>query len=124
MAPRGAQGFDVKGEPLADGEQAITVTGGVIISVANLPGVGLLDIEADRLVIWTKGRDQQQLITNLQNSKGLSTNELEFYLSGNVEIRETDGPNLRHPAPTKSIMTLTIMSPSPLARPCNSNRPA
>ncbi len=95
IAPRGAQGFDIKGEPLANGEQAITVTGGVIISVANLPGVGLLDIEADRLVVWTKGRDQQQLITNLQNSKGQSTNELEFYLSGNVEIRETDGPNLR-----------------------------
>ncbi len=95
IAPRGAQDFHIDGEPLANGEQAITVTGGVIISVANLPGVGLLDIEADRLVIWTKGRDQQQLITNLKTSKGQSTNELEFYLSGNVEIRETDGPNLR-----------------------------
>ena len=59
------------------------------------PGVGLLDIEADRLVVWNKGRDSQQLITALQNSKGQSTNQLEFYLSGNVEIRETDGPNLR-----------------------------
>ncbi|HBI43360.1 MAG TPA: hypothetical protein DDY78_10970 [Planctomycetales bacterium] len=95
VAPRGAQGFDIKGEPLGDGEQAVIVTGGVILTVANLPGVGLLDIEADRLVVWTKGRDPQQLIANLQNSKGQSTSELEFYLSGNVEIRETDGPDLR-----------------------------
>ena len=96
IAPRGAQDFHIEGEPpRGDGEQVITVTGGVILSVANLPGVGLLDIEADRLVIWMKGRDQQQLITNLQNSKGQSTRELEFYLSGNVEIRETDGPDLR-----------------------------
>ena len=42
-----------------------------------------------------QGRDSNQLITALQNSKGQSTNQLEFYLSGNVEIRETDGPNLR-----------------------------
>jgi hypothetical protein len=96
IAPRGEQGYHIdSGEPLANGEHAVTVTGGVIITVSNLPGVGLLDIEADRLVLWTKGRDPQQLITNLQNSKGQSTSELEFYLSGNVEIRETDGPELR-----------------------------
>ncbi len=95
VAPRGAQGFDIKGEPLADGEQAVIVTGGIILTVSNVPGVGLLDIEADRLVVWNKGRDPQQLITDLQNSKGQSTNQLEFYLAGNVEIRETDGPNLR-----------------------------
>ena len=90
-----AQDFRIEGEPLADGEQAVVVTGGVILTVSNIPGVGLLDIEADRLVVWNKGRDSQQLITALQNSKGQSTNQLEFYLSGNVEIRETDGPNLR-----------------------------
>jgi hypothetical protein len=95
VAPRSGQGFEAKNVLLGDGEQPIIVTGGVIVTVSNLPGVGLLDIEADRLVIWTKGRDPQQLITNLQNSKGQSTSELEIYLSGNVEIRETDGPELR-----------------------------
>ena len=91
VAPRGgAQGFDIKGEPLADGEQAVIVTGGVIVTVANAPGGGVLDLEADRLVIWTKGRDSQQLITNIQNSQSQGTSELEFYLAGNVEIRQAE----------------------------------
>ena len=95
VAPRGVQGFDIKGQPMGDGEQAVIVTGGVLLTVSNVPGVGLLDIEADRLVVWSKGGDPQQLITNLQNSKGQSTSELEFYLSGNVEIRQNDGPDMR-----------------------------
>ncbi len=90
VAPRGAQGFDIKGEPMANGEQAVIVTGGVLVTVSNVPGVGLLDIEADRLVIWSKGKDSQQLISSLQNSQTQGASELEFYLAGNVEIRQTD----------------------------------
>ena len=90
ILPRGAGGYTIKGEPPVNGEQAIVVTGGVLVTVSNVPGVGLLDIEADRLVIWTKGGDSQQLITSLQNSQTQGTKELEFYLAGNVEIRQTE----------------------------------
>ena len=95
VAPRGGQGFDIKGEPLADGTQAVIVTGGVILSVANVPGVGLHDLEADRLVLWSKGGDAQQLISNIQTSQGQSTNQLEFYLAGNVEIRQSQDGEMR-----------------------------
>ncbi len=95
VAPRGGQGFDIKGERLTDGTEAVIVTGGVILSVANVPGVGLLDLEADRLVIWTKGGGAQQLISNIQNSQDQSTSQLEFYLAGNVEIRQSQGQEMR-----------------------------
>ena len=95
IAPRSGQGFDIKGQPLANGEQAVIVTGGVILSVSNVPGVGLLDVEADRLVVWSKGGDAQKLVAGIENAQGQSTNELEFYLAGNVEIRQNDGQEMR-----------------------------
>ena len=53
-SPRAAAGsFNVKTEAVADGRQAVIVTGGVILNVRNVQAIGLLDLEADRLVIWT-----------------------------------------------------------------------
>jgi hypothetical protein len=69
------------------GEKAIVITGGAIISVRNAPNVGMLDILADRVVVWTKGDDPERLLTNLQTAEGQTSNALEFYLSGNVVIR-------------------------------------
>ena len=74
-----------------NGETAYVVPTGVIVSIGD-PGDGkeFLDIEADRMVLWTRG-NPQQIFTNLQTSKGETTDSLEFYLSGNVEIRTITG---------------------------------
>lgn len=82
--------FDTVDQP--NGQQAIVVTGGVILTVRTAgpaPG-GLVDIEADKVVIWTKG-NLQQLFDGIRGPNGQTTREVEFFLSGNVEIREQTG---------------------------------
>lgn len=85
-APYQAQSF-----PLPTGEQAILITGGVIVTVRNLANLGLIDIEADRLILWSRG-NTQELFQGMRGSQGQTSKELEFYLSGNVEIRQQEGP--------------------------------
>jgi hypothetical protein len=94
--PRQGGTFEVGivNEPLGNGEKAIVITGGVIINVRSAPNLPLLDIEADRVVIWTKNNDPQDVVNNLQTPEGQTSTELEFYLSGNVEIRQ-DAPHSR-----------------------------
>src|SRR5262249_50277755 len=92
VMPRSGSRFDVRIDPGADGKQVITITGGVILNVSNAPGVGLLDLEADRLVIWTRGADPQGLLNKLQTSQGESANDLEFYLAGHVILRQKGVP--------------------------------
>jgi hypothetical protein len=94
--PRQGGTFDaiVVNEPIGNGEKAIVITGGVIINVRSAPNASLLDIEADRVVIWTKSADPQDVVNNLQTPEGQTSNEFEFYLYGNVEIRQ-DAPNGR-----------------------------
>lgn len=87
VQPRTANSFDIRTEPLANGETAIIVAGGVILTVNTNDGGGLLDIEADRLVIWTK-ENPQELLGNMRRPEGSRSRQLEFYLSGNVEVRE------------------------------------
>jgi hypothetical protein len=87
IAPRYLGGFDVKVEPLPSGEQAYIVTGGVSVNVKGTGGLAFLDIEADRAVIWSKSGLSQQMFDNLRRPEGESSRELEFYFSGNVEIR-------------------------------------
>lgn len=87
IVPRSGTLFNVKVEPPVNGEQAVIVTGGVIIQVRDVPGIGLLDLEADQLVFWSKGNNAQQLLSGgLQSPEGKNS-EVEFYLKGNVEIR-------------------------------------
>jgi hypothetical protein len=86
ISPRSAQDFDSKTVTL-DGEQALLVTGGIILSVQGAPGVeGLLDIEADQAVVWSRG-NLQQLFNGMRSAEGQTTSEVEFYLAGNVVIR-------------------------------------
>jgi hypothetical protein len=71
----------------------MVVTGGVTLTVREpgATGVRLLDIEADRVVVWTHG-SFQDLFSNIETSEGHTTKEAEFYLAGNVELREQNGP--------------------------------
>jgi len=97
VSPRGASGFNIRMEHLPNGEQAVIVSGGVILNVKDVQGIGLLDIEADRLVIWTKGANPQEVIGNLKNKSNQSGKELELYLSGHVEIRQQDAAKPNKP---------------------------
>src|SRR5262249_8848545 len=50
----------------------------------------LIDIEADQLIFWTRG-NAQDVFTRMQTTEGLSTQEQEFFLSGDVQIRSKTG---------------------------------
>lgn len=96
IVPRGQNRFQYETVPAPNGEQALIVTGGVIISVTGGPGVGtgLLDIEADRVIVWSKG-DLTGVVNNAQSQQGQPPRGIELYLSGNVQIREQQGPESR-----------------------------
>jgi hypothetical protein len=94
IVTRSTTGFDSPGIRLPSGEYVIVVTGGVIVVVRNEDNSVLVDIEADRLVFWTRN-NPNELLSNLRSQQGQSSRELEFYLSGNVEIRQPNGPETR-----------------------------
>lgn len=112
IRPRSSRKLDFETFPQPNGETAVVVTNGVIISVrvpppGNTPVKkgfkslesrgeqlieerGVLDIEADRLVFWTRGTGQE-LLQGMQSQQGQSSRTMEFYLNGNVEIRSQSG---------------------------------
>jgi hypothetical protein len=69
-----------------NGETIAVYTGGIILTITN-PGdkMGLLDIEGDRLVIWTKG--DLQAAERMATPQGETTGTMEFYMAGHVELR-------------------------------------
>ncbi len=83
IAPRTGRWFEM--ESIA-GQNAVLVTGGIILNVSSVDHFGVLDMEADSAVIWTKG-DSQQFFQKLQSGQSESSRESEFYLSGNVVLR-------------------------------------
>lgn len=74
-----------------DGTEIAVWTGGLILTV-SLPDTkkGVLDVEGDRLVLWNKGKSPDAT-KNLQTPEGETSNQLEFYIAGHVEMRYT-GP--------------------------------
>jgi hypothetical protein len=95
IVPRTSAPIQSQSFPLENGETAIVVTSGVILTVRSAEDkVGLVDIEADRLVFWTRG-DTQKIFNNLRTPQGESSRQLEFYLAGNVEIRQQAGKEIR-----------------------------
>src|SRR5262249_8894667 len=64
------------------------------ITVTSPAHRGLLDIEADRLVFWTRG-DIRQIFEGMRSPQGQEGRSLEFYLSRNVEVRTQEGKETR-----------------------------
>ncbi|MBN1589210.1 MAG: organic solvent tolerance protein OstA [Pirellulales bacterium] len=58
---------------------------GVNVLVEGVSDMGVLDISADRVVIWTEGLDKFDVSGGQPQSKDIP---LEFYLEGNIEFRE------------------------------------
>ncbi len=95
VAPRqGGRGVPFKRSVGANGEAIFVITGGVILQVRNATHMGMIDMEADRIVIWTHG-DSEGLANNIQQPSGHSSNDLEVYLSGHVIIRQAPAINLK-----------------------------
>lgn len=87
IRPRSSQEIQARNFPQANGEVAVVITSGIILTVTTVADKKtLLDIEADRLVLWTRG-ESGELINSLRSTSGKTSDSLEFYLSGNVEIR-------------------------------------
>jgi hypothetical protein len=87
ILPRTAENFDIKIEEQPGGRHLITVTGGVILNIRNVPGIGTLDVEADRAVVWSKSNNTEKTANNLRSDQGDSASELEFYMAGHVILR-------------------------------------
>src|SRR5262249_11255701 len=66
----------------------LVLTGGIMLSINNVERVGIVDMAADSVVIWTKG-NSDQFFQKLRSDQGNSTRESEFFLSGHVVIRAT-----------------------------------
>jgi hypothetical protein len=94
IVPRTAAGFDPRSIIQPDGQYVIFINGGITLLVRSLDNQNLVDIEADRLVIWTHN-EPGKLLSQLRSTQGETTNEIEFYLEGNVEFREQLGPETR-----------------------------
>lgn len=94
IAPRTNAPFQVGAFQLPGGEQVIVVSGGVLLTIRNVQGVGLIDIEAEQLVFWTRG-DSNNALERLRSSDGLQAQEQEFFLSGDVQIRSQTGTQQR-----------------------------
>ena len=81
------QEIQFRNNPLPNGEMAVIVSSGVILNVTgNDADESTLDIEADRIVFWTKG-DTAEILGDLRNGQGQKHRSIEFYLAGHVEIR-------------------------------------
>ncbi|MFO0807272.1 MAG: LPS assembly protein LptD [Gemmataceae bacterium] len=86
IAPRRSTAYDTKTE-IINGERVSYASGGVIVTIRNVKGIGLIDIEADRLVMWTKSDSGDQLLNQMNAPDGKVTQAAEFYLEGDVQIR-------------------------------------
>jgi hypothetical protein len=87
IVPRSGRKPNLQSRDLGNGEQESIVGGGIILQVRDVPGIGLLDMEADQLVIWSKGGKPEQLFAGGVQTGDGNGGTYEFYLKGNVEIR-------------------------------------
>jgi hypothetical protein len=87
VRPRTSELLRAKNYPLPTGETVWVVPSPVIINISDPKNqVGVVDIEADRMVFWTRG-DGKELFESMKRPEGDSNQHIEFYLAGNVEMR-------------------------------------
>jgi hypothetical protein len=94
VTPRTAAGFKGPYARVINGERVVVVLGGVIVTVTGGPNNEVLDIEADSLILWSHGGATVDALT-LNSPDAQSGRQLEFYLAGNVELREQTGKDVR-----------------------------
>jgi hypothetical protein len=92
IKPRSSRGFSaqINGAPKTtpNGEHVYVLSEPVIVSITDPKNpVGVLDIEADRIVIWTRGGSGLQLFDSMRSPQGETSRHMEFYVAGNVEMR-------------------------------------
>jgi hypothetical protein len=102
IRPRSSAPFQVKEYAMADDEKAVVLSGGIIIHIPGTDATNkdMADIEADRVVVWTRG-DTHDLVEGAKTGQNQSARGFEFYLSGNVVIRNFGGT-----PPKQSVQTL------------------
>ncbi|MSU78486.1 MAG: hypothetical protein EXS16_10375 [Gemmataceae bacterium] len=92
IRPRYAGDLQFSTRPGEGGMTAVIFNNGIsviIVSPTSVPGgkfSDTVDLEADRVVIWTKGTPQQMFNADRSNAT-VDNDAYEIYLSGNVEIR-------------------------------------
>lgn len=88
LFPRSAVPYNVQSFPsthTVPPEQIWVITGGVNLLIDGVEGLGMVDMSADRIIIWTDGRDTQNFNSEIRQSK---ETPFEIYLEGNIEIRQ------------------------------------
>lgn len=88
LFPRSAVPYNVQSFPsthTVPPEQIWVITGGVNLLIDGIDGVGMADMSADRIIIWTDGRNTQNFNSEIRQSK---ETPFEIYLEGNIEIRQ------------------------------------
>ena len=88
LFPRSAVPYNVQSFPsthTVPPEQIWVITGGVNLLIDGVDGLGMVDMSADRIIIWTDGRDTQNFNSEIRQSK---ETPFEIYLEGNIEIRQ------------------------------------
>jgi hypothetical protein len=87
IRPRSSVKNELASYPLPNDETAYVYTGGIILTVTNAGNKqGLLDIEGDRLVVWSKG-NPEGTAQRLRSPQGETSGAMEFYIAGRVEMR-------------------------------------
>lgn len=94
--PRSGQPFHADSFKTERGDQVFVFTGGINIIVEELDTGMVVDVVADRIVIWTRGGLLGEISGNGARTEGKQP--LEMYLEGNVYVRQGNpaaGPTAR-----------------------------
>lgn len=117
FVPRGGTRFNIRAFPSDDpNEQIFTIDSGVRVVVEGLSQLGKVDIETDRIVVWTAGLEQGEVAGQ---STQPEDKPLEFYLEGNIVFRQGDrviyAERMYYNVPAKSGVILGAEALTPVA---------